>query len=150
MRAPRYRLLAAALLCVLVPVGCATIEGLPRSLPGVSAPACPSNTTFQCASPLQPGYRDSDVFGREARYYHFSLNQPTEVSFTLSPMPNSRGVVVTIHDAQFNEIHRQPFRAGQPGSFAVTLRSPGRYYAKLTPGSCCSGSPNTYTFAISR
>lgn len=111
---------------------------------------CPRNNTFQCAAKLPFGVRDDDGFNdvHDARYYQFELDQPGQIKLTLDPMPNTRFVVVTVHDAEYTEVSRRRFDAGQPGSFNVRLNAAGRYYAALEPGSCCSGAPYTFGFAI--
>lgn len=114
------------------------------------APNCPKNTTFQCATFLAFGARDSDTFGREARFYRFELDQPGQLTFTLNPMPNTRFVAITIYDAEYQQVDWKRFDAGQPGAFRVNLRRAGGYFAKLYPGPCCSGAPYDYAFAISR
>lgn len=113
---------------------------------------CPRNDTFQCAAQLPFGVRDDDTFrdAHDTRFYRFELAQPGEIKLKLDPMPNSRFVVVTVHDADYVEVLSKRFDAGKPGTFVVNLRAPGRYYAALDPGSCCSGAPYAYGFVIEK
>lgn len=130
--------------------------GLPATEAAAPAPApvpaqnCASNLTFQCATLLGMGSRDSDTFGRDERYYRFDIGSPGSLTFTLDPMPNTRWVAVTIYDSLYQQVAFKRFEKGQPGSFRTNLRQPGRYYAKLNPSACCSGAPYDYTFSVSR
>lgn len=130
--------------------GCTDLQQILNETIQTNTASCPENNTFQCASPLGFGSRDSDVFDGESRYYRFDMNQAGRVVLTLNPMPNSRGVDVSVHDATYNQVVRRRFNAGQPGSFDVNLRDGGRYYIELDPSACCSGAPYNYTIAISR
>lgn len=109
---------------------------------------CATYNSFQCAMSMTPGAVDSDVFGRESRFYRFTLDHPRQVRLTLNPMPNSRYVNLYLFDVNYSRIHFKQFDAGQPGTVTQSLR-PGLYYVQLDPGSCCTGAPYNYSFSVS-
>ena len=120
-----------------------------ESLVPVPAGICAINDTFQCATFLPFGAKDSDELTREARYYQLRMDRPSLVTLTLNPMPNSRSVDVRVYDAEYTRIAVRRFKAGQPGGFQVNIRQAGAYYVELDPSACCSGTPD-YTLAVSR
>ena len=143
----------------LIPLlaGCATLESAyddfsefsERAQREVVSSDCPDHSTPQCAIPIALGEKDSDTFTRNNVYYRFEVESPDELVFTVDPIPNTRGVRLEVQDANFNRVYSSAFDAGHPGSADVKIRTPGTYYAVLTPAACCSGASYDYGFLIS-
>jgi len=117
-----------------------------------AAPAsCPVNDTWECAKKLAVGQKDSDEFRAkdEERYYYFDAAAPRAFTVTVDPVPATRHVVLTIHDADRREISRQSFAERHPGSLDTRVRAAGRYYIKLRLGFCYVSGPDPYTIVLS-
>lgn len=110
---------------------------------------CATNNTFQCAASLS-GTRLNTVLGESEEYYSFDVSQPRRVFFTLDPMPNERGMSISVYDAEYRRIGSEGFRRGQPGRFDVVVERPGRHYLMIDPGWGRAGSQDTYTLTLSR
>jgi hypothetical protein len=126
-----------------------TADGLPTA---AAAPqSCPLNDTWECAKKLAVGQKDSDEFRArdQERYYYFDVAAPRALTVTVDPVPSTRHVVLTIHDADRREISRQSFAERHPGSLDTRVRAAGRYYIKLRLGFCCVSAADPYTIVLS-
>jgi hypothetical protein len=113
---------------------------------------CSVNDTRQCAASLALGSKDADSFRgiNDDRFYYFVVKTPGTLRITLDPMPNSRPVTVRVLSEDGSPVHSRRFPKGTPGSFVVAVRSLGKHYITLEPGSCCAGAPYTYALALDR
>jgi hypothetical protein len=131
------------------PAQSSTADGLPTA---AAAPqSCPLNDTWECAKKLAVGQKDSDEFRArdQERYYYFDVAAPRALTVTVDPVPSTRHVVLTIHDADRREISRQSFAERHPGSLDTRVRAAGRYYIKLRLGFCCVSAADPYTIVLS-
>ncbi len=111
---------------------------------------CPDQTVPQCAFAVEVGSGDSGEFSRGAIHYAMILTQPEELSIEISDIPSRRTLTLAVIDADYVSVMERRFPAGEPGAMDLIIDDPGKYFVKLTPGSCCGGGSNEYAFSINR